>query len=175
MNRKQFTVALVCLIAAGIVGGALSTRATGRQAWAQGEVQELVRAQAFHLVDEAGNGRAILTTGDDGHPRLVFTDPEAGRQLAVGVDDEGEPTLTMFDREGASRLQLGVDEDGDPLILLSDAEGDDQVQISSGAAGAGVLISDPDGRTRAEVAVFADSDAGLKLMDADGNTTWQAE
>ena len=64
----------------------------------EAQVQSVVKAERFEVVDKDGNVRAFLTTLED-----------------------GRPTLNLLDEKGESRAWLLLSNDGSPRLVLMDA------------------------------------------------------
>ena len=118
-----------------------------------GEIQEVLRAQSFELVDdqgalrgimslidgsrpnlaltdEAGAFRAWLLLGEDGSPNLVLSDSPRivlidgqGQIRAVNRLQSGSPILSMRDASGNIRTVMQLAGDGTPILEFYGAEG----------------------------------------------------
>ena len=73
----------------------ITLAATGAYALGCNVEQRIISAQHFHLVDESGKTRALLTVCADG-PGLLMKDENGKTRLLLTVDNNG-PRLFMFD------------------------------------------------------------------------------
>ncbi len=96
----QYAVVLTLAIAAGLVGGVVSSWLfVGTPVFAQkSEVAEVIRAKRFEMVDEDGMLRAALTLLA-GEPRLFLYDKDEKVRAGLALVD-GEPHLRLFDKNG---------------------------------------------------------------------------
>lgn len=126
----------------------------------EAEVQPVVRAERFEVVDKDGNVRAFLTTLEDGSPTLNLLDENGESRAWMLLSNDGsprlilmdEPLLVLMDGSGEFRSVLSLDQDGSPNMSLVD--------------GAGVF--------RSVFRLGPDGSPALLLNDGDGELTWFA-
>jgi len=133
-DRVLIALAVACLlVAAGAVGYG---------AGKGGDVPEVVRAQAFELVDEEGKARAVL-----------------------GLGREGAPNLDLKDANGLKRATLALLPDGSPVLVLNDARGEERATLTGGPS---LTMRDKTGGERAALTVRYDGSPSLVLRDGKG-------
>lgn len=194
MNRKQFTITLAAVAAAGLLGGALSDWLRGTPAFAQEDGTEAVTAQEFRLVDAEGELRAVLGLREDGMVALVLNDQSGRKRLSMGAGDEGAAVI-VGDEEGEKRLAVGF-ANAVPLIALADKAGRERLALTvaedtsaimlqdeAGTGRAGIMfsegipfvsLSDREERTRAVLSLEAAGAPALSMFDEHENTIWSA-
>ncbi|MBD3292124.1 MAG: hypothetical protein GF393_04310 [Armatimonadia bacterium] len=130
MSRRQFHVALVVLVMSGFAGGAVAHWLLPAQpAWAQdGYVQQVVRAEEFELVDEAGRPRGLLQMSA-GDPRLSLIDNNGNVRAEMAIL-RGEPGVAILDRNGTVRAELFMS-DGLARLCIRDAGGEDRAVVGA--------------------------------------------
>lgn len=82
------------------------------------EVPNVIRAQAFQLVDSAGTVRGTLEFNRDGSPELNLYDGEGNQRLLLGPG-----LLALFNEEGKPQAGLALGDGGNPGIRLLDRQG----------------------------------------------------
>jgi catechol 2,3-dioxygenase-like lactoylglutathione lyase family enzyme len=136
------------------------------------EINDVVRAKRFELMDDEGQVRAFLDTGPADEALLTFyeSDGEAFR-VSLGINQEGTAQLNLFDNQKTSRVQVATQAAGKlTLVTLSDEFGMGRVQLSLFSDGrTGLAVSDQWGVTRATFQVTEDGQPGLYFHDEDGN------
>jgi len=132
MSFRRDWWALLLLIIAGILGGALATLLVPRPAQAADppSYAKVVETQAVRIVDAQGNARAVLSTA------------------------EGFVALLMFSRQGKLALQLTVDKRDNPSAFLHGPAGNRLIMLGVEAGNPAVAIFDPEGKVRGEVTLL---------------------
>ena len=163
MTRRQFHVALVVLSLSGLAGGAMANwLMAGRAAWAQaGDVQRVVRAEEFELVDDAGRARALLQMSQ-GDPRLVLIDDGGAVRMEMAIL-RGEPGVAVLDGDGTVRAELFMS-GGRARLAIRDASGGDRAVI-----GALHTVETETGRA------YDLAESTMTLFDAGGNLRYQVD
>ncbi len=111
---------------------------------------DVIRAQRFELVDEAGSMRAALFVDDIGSGLLLYDElGEVGARLGMLAESPG---LVLFDRRGGPRAELVVLPNGNPSLHLYDERGKAQTVL----------------------AVVTDGNSGVVLADKRGKVIWEA-
>jgi hypothetical protein len=149
MSRTQFALTAVLAIGGGAIGGAVMTRlCIPRMALAQAapESVQVVRAQRFEVVDEAGKRRGRFDSLPNGAVRLVFYDNEGKIRAGLLVATNGTPALQFWDRNSK------------PVSVYSD----------------GVTLLDGDGEPRARMSVSSSGNPAITLYDEEGKVSWSA-
>jgi len=123
-GRWALVIAAVCLV----VTAAAIAYAAGQ---ATAPVQEVVRAQKFELVDEAGKMRAALAMLPSG-AGLGLYDNDGKLRADLLLLSDGGPRLRLLDKEEKPRAGLMLLADGSPALVLYDKDG---------KARAGLLVS----------------------------------
>ena len=103
MSSKQFKWALAVLAISGLAGGVLSNwlLPKGAIAYAQeANTAQVVIAQEFRLVDEAGEPRAWLFLSDDGQPSLMVYEKTGKQRGGIGLLEDGQPGMRLYDAAG---------------------------------------------------------------------------
>lgn len=110
---------------------------------AEDEVAEVVKARAFHVVDDEGVLLAeVATLGGAG---IVAT--YAGKDLtqtAMGSGDEGGGYITCFNKKGEIQVNLGGDQDGGQVVTHA-ASGNPRVLLSGDEKGGTVSTFNAEG------------------------------
>jgi hypothetical protein len=126
MSRKQYALLVVFVLIGGLVGGVLSNKIfIVKQAFAQKMFQseksiiaQIVTAKAFHLVDENGNTRGLLTTDSSlGGTYLELNDNSGRLRLRLSVAKEGASFVHLLDEDG--RPLVGLSLSGKPTLFIS--------------------------------------------------------
>lgn len=160
----------ILVVAALLVGGAFyygSARGEARAA-----APEVVRAEAFVLVDADGRERGMLGIVDGG-VGLVLKDAEGRRRLALGSPSLSDPegirwTLTLHDQQGTYRVIVAAREDGQGCGLgLWDEKGTARLGLGAGPDGGGISLMDVAGQTRAGMGV-GPKGVGISVRDEGG-------
>jgi hypothetical protein len=170
-RRYRFVLAgigiavLACAVIWVVIGAAGRT-----QAQKPGETGKVIRANAFVLVDEQGDTRAVLAAGKDGlEPGLCLFDEKGEVRAALSVSDDG-PRLVLYDEKGTPRAGLNAFKDG-PGLLLHDENGETRAALGTGERGPGLSLYDEKGTPRAALCIFKD-EPGLHLFDEQSKVTW---
>jgi hypothetical protein len=86
-------------------------------------VQGVVRAKSFVVVDDIGNNRAELGVAPNGTCGLFLRDDMEDTRMMVVTEYDGTPGLTVYDSFGKARAMLTTLYDGTPQFGLYDARG----------------------------------------------------
>ena len=135
MNRDTFLMAILI---------ALTVLAV-QPAEAQ-QVQEVVKAKSFVLVDEMGRTRASLLLRDD------------------------EPALTLFNKNGKPQLRVMLI-DGIPVIGLIN-ENDAPGMMLMCQKGSRLMLADESGETRLFLSATVEDGPAIGLLDEEGEPIW---
>lgn len=155
MDRKQFVLLALLLVASGIAGGAIAARylpATPAHAYDGGKVAKLVRAESFQVVDSTGDVRAELCVCPEGKPGLVLIDRGYKIRARFALLNDGFPGVELMDTRGRSRARLNLSADGNPTFAFLDQNG----------------------TTRAVISLPDRGEANLHVQDGAGNLVWSA-
>jgi hypothetical protein len=93
------------------------------------DIQDVVAARRFVLVDEDGNPRAALMAQRDGHLGVhIMAEANSPPVISIAVDDEDGTPVVLIRRRGPGAnsegvVMLAVTEDGRATIRLEDADG----------------------------------------------------
>jgi len=178
MNSKQHILMLTLALAAGLVGGVISSKfLMGQPAFAEkkNKPQNIVEAQEFLLIDENGKARA----------RLGF------------MPQTKQPGLWLHDEQGKDRISLGLSPE--PGLYLSDSVGrvvgefkvfsalevesarvmlkNRVYQLTSDLSAYGLASVQNDGRVLAQLRFATDRNSNtsnLSFFDKAGEVIWQA-
>jgi hypothetical protein len=122
MNRKQFVILLVAVIAAGLVGGFVSDRMRGQTAQAQEAMAsaKVIQAQEFRMVTESGETRARLTMLFGKQAYLLLCDDKGQGRISLSLSDDQTPFISLADSAGKTRAMYWLTRDGSPMIDLWD-------------------------------------------------------
>ena len=120
-NKRLRLVGILCIL--GLAGAILMGQAKTE------EIPELIKAQAFSIVDKEGNSRGGLVTdvmGGAPTTSLILTDAKRTRVMLTQFD--GGPLagsrLTFIDENGKYRLVISYDEkDGEAWISVLKPDG----------------------------------------------------
>jgi hypothetical protein len=113
-------MSLVSGLLGGILGSVLLTGGSVIAQSASGDVQEIISAHEFRLIDSAGHLRAILDFSDNGQPYLQFKDEFDIDRVWIGISSDSG--VAAHDVDGKTRLILGVDEEGKPSLVMRDRQ-----------------------------------------------------
>lgn len=132
-----------------------------------------LRARRLELVDDAGETRALLDTGQGEHVSLSFFG-DGGQELAtVGVMPDGFSTLILNDGEGRESVKAtGGGEHSDTVVVLKD--GDERTRLQLGVSDAGepaLALADENG-VRVQTYLSAEGSAVMTLKDGGSNVTF---
>lgn len=135
MSGRQFCVVVVVAAVCGLLGG---TWAAWQPSGAGTEVPlqdgtRVLRVERLMLIDEQGQGRALLSL-EDGEPRLLFFDEERQVRVALGLVHT-TPMLTLSNEAEQGNVVIGSI-DGGPGVLFQD----EQRQLSMAA---GIIEGEP--------------------------------
>lgn len=137
MNKLRYLLLVAVALTAGIAGGMISTRFLQEIVEEDMHHRNIVVAHEFHLVDEEGKQRWLLTVSKDGEPALTFVNKSGWAPMAMGINREGVPffnmilepnqssgpSLVLMDSRMKSRALLGLSKEGDPQLAFLDQAG----------------------------------------------------
>jgi hypothetical protein len=146
LNKLRYLLLVAVALTAGIAGGMISTRFL--QGFSEEDIhhRNIVVAHEFHLVDEEGKQRWLLTVSKDGEPALTFVNKSGWAPMAMGINREGVPffnmvlepnqsggpSLVLMDSRMKSRALLGLSKEGEPQLAFLDHAG--QRRLAMGCA-----------------------------------------
>jgi hypothetical protein len=125
MSKKQYALLVVLVLIGSLIGGILSNKIfIVKQAIAQKMFQseksilaQIVTAKSFHLVDENGNTRGLLTTDSSlGGTYLELNDNNGRLRLRLSVAKEGASFVHLLDEYG--RPLVGLSLSGEPCVFI---------------------------------------------------------
>jgi hypothetical protein len=134
---------VVIALAAGLVGGMLSTRVFRDLPEENRHPRNIIVAHEFHLIDEVGRERWVLTMSKDGEPTLTFVNRSGWAPMAMGINKEGlpffnmvlepnqkgGPSLILMDSRMHTRALLGLSDDGEPHLSFLDHNGQERLAL----------------------------------------------
>jgi hypothetical protein len=122
MIKSQIGVLITVSVLSGLLGGiAAASLVRELPATAQEpavEVQDVVSAKEFRLVDQKGQIRALLSFSAEGQPFLQMRDGSDTYRVWVGIS--AETGVAVRDVDGKTRLVLSVDQEGSPSLVVRD-------------------------------------------------------
>jgi hypothetical protein len=190
MDRKIYSLILLLSLIGGLAGGILANHffVTAPVLAAKTvEVQKIVAAEEFHLVDKQGRvlstlgmyagGAGIVLFSKTGQFRAVFslTSPEEGPVLTfadkdgihratIGLGAKRQPYLALRDEAGKERISLSLNDNGDPYLALYDQEENERAVL-------GTLDLTKIKRTGT---IEKSTISSFVLLNKDGEITWKA-
>jgi hypothetical protein len=85
---------------------------------------KVVESQAFHLVNENGELRAILQGNVEGMVAMLQMFDQRGLpRLTLQVDNKGETSVSLAGKSGKQQIGLVVKEDGSAGVAIHHASG----------------------------------------------------
>jgi hypothetical protein len=129
MNRKQYGLLVLLALAAGLMGGMVSSQFfMGKPVFAEKKEthEKIVRAEGFVLVDSEGNPLASLNLDPFNRPTLsmeykdgsyllqvspgliMITDKDRRPRVRLSFNEEDYPSIKLFDRKAKLRVALGA-------------------------------------------------------------------
>ena len=100
MNTKQTILFGFLALLGGFIGGILSDGLPGK-AVAKSDIEKVIRAEKFELVDKDGNERSYLSISDG------MTILNIKSKIVLMVDSDGRPMLQLGEAMNVPRLVLG--------------------------------------------------------------------
>ncbi len=171
MNEKQYGMMLLLVVAAGFVGGAVSSRLlTGAPARAEHtpDLPKVITAAEFRVVDKKGEIRATL--GVHNHSALLKLRDPKGDTVAVL-----EASNLRFMRVDRLRANLGLSGEDSSYLSLRDKDMSSALTLQVLAQGQPALrLTDKNGEIRAALGLDRDGSAVLVTADKDGQIVWAA-
>jgi hypothetical protein len=190
MDRKIYSLILLLSLIGGLAGGILASHffVTAPVLAAKTvEVQKIVAAEEFHLVDQqgrvlstlgmyaggpgivlfskTGQFRAVfsLTSPEEG-PVLTFADKDGIHRATIGLGAKRQPYLALRDEAGKERISLSLNDNGDPYLALYDQEENERAVL-------GTLDLTKIKRTGT---IEKSTISSFVLLNKDGEITWKA-
>jgi len=167
MIRIQYGLLILVAFLGGLIGGLVSTKfLSGEVVFAQVEEEQPNRGQIYattiiaeeyflhdrkttdSLDSEIPVPRAILTTGQDGNPKLMLQDSNGNPRFSIALSDKDGSTLEIFDMNGHKK------------VLLSE-----KCSYGEKQAGPTLALLDDNGVIRAQMGVQPDSNPFISLSD----------
>ena len=149
MTGRQFSLLLICCMAAAFVGGAAMTLLTVDVDPVYAQQDRVVQAGKFQLVDRNGNERAVLEVQENGFAGIFFNNA-FGEQLILGQHVDGREVLRMI---GKTKPRA---------VLRAHRDGMSQLTMFGN-----------DGKSAAIMAVYDNGELLLGLRDKSGETSWK--
>ncbi len=136
------------------------------------EVQKVLCAQEFRLVDQNGKTLAALEMRENG-PGLAILDQSGNDRAVLAVSSDGIPALGLMDKDGKPRVRLCLDPTGLAALELRDQNGKSNVQVGSLVAAdstveAGLTLFGQNGMPVAGLTASPLGACGLALCDLAG-------
>jgi hypothetical protein len=82
-------------------------------------INGVVAAREFRLVDSNGTVKATIAVDDNGNPGMVMTDKNGTRRLQLDTYQD-VPSLMLFGPAGERRSYYGMNLDGSSLVQMLD-------------------------------------------------------
>lgn len=121
MSKWLWCLVVLVALVSGMVGGfwmVWQPSGAGTEVPLQ-DGTRVLRVERLMLIDEQGQGRALLSL-EDGEPRLVFFDEERQVRVALGLVLD-KPMLTLSNEAEQGSVVLGSI-DGGPGVLFQDKQ-----------------------------------------------------
>jgi len=131
VNTKQFSLVLVTVFIAGLLGGVAAGTLFPRPS----RIAKVLKAERFEVVDKDGEPRALLGVLSSGEPGLQLYDRDENGRIDLSLKANGRPGLELSDRNARVRAALGSTE-----IVVPDTGQVERRQVSS------VVLFDQDGK-----------------------------
>ena len=145
MNKLHYFLLVVLALLSGLAGSMISTRFLQVPPEEEKHHRNIIVGHEFHLVDEEGRERWVLTISKDGEPSLTFVNKKGWAPMAMGINKEGlpffnmvlepnqktGPSLAMMDSLMNSRALLGLSENGEPQLSFLDRNGKKRLTLGS--------------------------------------------
>jgi hypothetical protein len=180
MAKRGRVLTAIGVLALGVVGGVMGPRlGGGPPPHAQEAAPQVVTAQAFRLVDAAGNERGVLGIVE-GKAALLLKDAEGRKRIALGDTGGDEPhwAVVMLDAEGRDRFMCGARADGDGSGLgIRDWNGILRVGLGAARGGCGLALRNESDEPRVSAGVGPGgphAGGDFALMDRTGADIWRA-
>ncbi len=163
VNRRNHTLLAVIIFGVVLLAAILLESrttpeiGTTRTSESISEVEDVVRARSFVVIDENGKPRIILAMTENG-PKLAFFDENQKYRIGLGEAKE-VLGLNLSDENGESRALLFMDKDG-PRLSLSDEN--EKIRATLGIN----KTITPDGKT------INYPESSLLLYDPNENVIW---
>ncbi|MCG6983317.1 MAG: hypothetical protein LJE88_18095 [Deltaproteobacteria bacterium] len=157
MDRKIYSLILLFSLIGGLAGGILASHffVTAPVLAAKTvEVQKIVAAEEFRLVDKegrvlsalgmyaggpgivlfskTGQFRAVFSlTSAEEEPVLTFADKDGIHRATIGLGAKRQPYLALRDEAGKERISLSLNDNGDPYLALYDQEENERAVLGT--------------------------------------------
>jgi len=163
MNKENFALLVIVAVVSGLTGGAISTfLLMPPSVLAQDGPQKVIEAEQFRVVDQDGNTRAKLGTGELGTYLNLF---DVKNQVRVMLTvNESKPTLILLHNDATtSGVPMTLFTNQGPSIQIYDSE--NQLRTALGTI---QLKNAGTGSTEIRAS------SSLLLCDEEGNVVWPA-
>jgi hypothetical protein len=131
VNTKQFSLVLVTVFIAGLLGGVAASMLFPRPS----RTAKVLKAERFEVVDQDGKPRALLGVLGSGEPGLQLYDRDENGRVDLSLKASGRPGLELSDSNGRVRAALGYTE-----IVRPETGEIERRQVSS------IVLFDQDGK-----------------------------
>ena len=185
LKNREWLILLIAAVA-GYAGGFSAVRLSGVPAAAAADKPAhpsptenfnqpgVVSAQKFVLLSEDKKFRAILTTDKKGMPVMQFFDPQGIQRVMLAVGGGGT-SLMLYGPTGTNHAGLTVAPDGEPQLYLLDRNAKVSAILASQPEGGTLFALYPGGgKPRAVMAVLANGNSVLNLVDQKGGEAFKA-
>lgn len=119
MPMNTQTRMIVCTAFALAVVDIAVRGAALRQCGPATNVNGVVTAREFRLVDNNGTVKAMISVDHNGNPGMVMTDSSGSRRLQLDTYQD-VPSLMLFGPNGERRSYYGMNPDGSSLVQMMD-------------------------------------------------------
>jgi hypothetical protein len=118
MHKKQYFLIVLLGLAAGLVGGIVSTQLINKYWHAKA-----IKAEAFTILDEKGREKGFFKTTAEGLPVLQLSDKHGHTVIFLSVADDGSGGVSFWAEEGQTiTSQWGISEKGIPSLDFSNPD-----------------------------------------------------
>lgn len=131
-QRRMFTAIVFAFV---VIGVGISLE---RVSAADGDVPEVVKAKAFHVVDDNGSVLVELTARGSVGVVETYTSKKT-IQTALGTNDEGGGFIACFNKKGEVQVNLGGDMYGGQAVVNAKS-GFPRVVLTGDEDGGSVLV-----------------------------------
>lgn len=149
---------------------------------AGGDVEKVIRANKFEVVDNQGRTRAIFTEVTSGAGLAIF-DEKGKTQILLSMDKETGPALILHDETSDFSATLSVKKVG-PALSLNDERGNIRAGLVVMEEGPSLSLYDKKGASRARFGVSQTGtpdgksitypESSLHLFGPDSKVIWSA-
>jgi hypothetical protein len=130
---------------------------------------DVLRSQAFVLVDRDGKTRGAFDFSQDGQPQIRLFSSKGVPRATVHLSADGGAYLGVFDQEGEVALSIGIPDERSPGLRIWDAKTTLRVSLSILDDGTPLMqFNDQDGGMRALYGLFPNGKPMFTLLDSRG-------